>query len=444
MRLGHSLAAALPFCVVIAGCGETVIEPRPQWTITLSTDAPVPQFGDRLLVQLIDEQGAVCDGCRRLFDVASPEDWPLSFGVLPPEDEGPIRAHAALYRSVATGADGSPGSEAHIEVAAELPVPTTAIEVSMRLPMSCFGVGAAVEDGLSCDPETGGSAPIRVLPVDAAALSVGSWQPAQAVDCPVQPPAGMVCVPGGAFLIGRPGATGLTPHLHVPERLVQLSPYALDRDEMTVGEARALVIEHGLAELVGQGPVGTLEQFCTYLAVGNDPLPLNCVSPGRAAELCAVQGKRLPSEAEWEFAAGNRVAETRYPWGEHGEPCDRAHVGHGYVTPDFVGESSACLGSDPPGIRAGGSEADVTELGIRNLGGSLSEWIGDGLVDYASGCWAASSPLLDPRCDVLDVQAVRGGSWGSHAFRTWAVTRQSHATNVYDLNVGLRCAVDFR
>jgi formylglycine-generating enzyme required for sulfatase activity len=248
-----------------------------------------------------------------------------------------------------------------------------------------------------------------------------------------------------------------------PEEVVVLSAFHLDRDEFSVGQYRELRREHpSLPEPVVSGSGADLEPglspfipgtndpagYCTYLGANdstNDALPLNCVSRSLAEVLCQAREMRLPTEAEWEFAAGNRALETRYPWGnDTTDPCAHAVFGLSYEALG-VG-SSRCRTQRPEGdrdpwVRAGGADRDVTELGIKNLSGNLSEWISDTLVPYSDACWSRSPWLVDPHCDAAGESVVRGGNWRDGSFMLESTSRNS-APGSESIAVGFRCARD--
>ena len=95
-----------------------------------------------------------------------------------------------------------------------------------------------------------------------------------------------------------------------------------------------------------------------------------------------------------------------------------------------------------PGLRAGGSAADVTDLQIRNMGGSLSEWIEDTFVDYSDPqCWGPDAGLrINPRCTSGAQSIVRGGSWATDPVLSESATRDTSVTTEPRDTVGFRCA----
>ena len=431
------------------GCREA--EPRDQWLVTFATDAPLPQFGDRLLVEVLRDGALACSGCRRIFGV-EPEQLPGSFGIAAPEGgtEG-LRLRMRLYRNDHTGPDGSPEGNAHLDVLAQLPPPSGSTPVSVVARMDCFGVIADLTDDLSCDPSSGTLAPVAVLEEAAVVPAVGSWSEAVAVPCEGGVPDDMVCIEGGAFLFGSPLHFNLNAELaSEPEYLVRLSAFALDREEVTVGEVRQLIVDglvSGSPVMPDPDPLGA-GATCSYLGPNdpsNDVQPVNCVSHEVAEEICAALGRQLPTEAQWEFAAGQRSLETPYPWGYDDDVCDHAIVARGRFNEAYVEETITCRKLDdgtlgPWGYLPEGHERDVTAEGVTNLGGNMAEWVADNFRPYTDNCFGADGLVVDPVCDAPEpLHVFRGSGWNglpAHA-QTFIRNRASSAST----NLGFRCAL---
>ncbi len=90
--------------------------------------------------------------------------------------------------------------------------------------------------------------------------------------------------------------------------------------------------------------------------------PATCLDWYDARTFAAWVGGRLPSEAEWEFAATSRGAAHPYPWGE--EPVDCAHALINLCEADFP---------DPVCAREAGHSA----VGLCDLAGNVAEWVED-------------------------------------------------------------------
>jgi formylglycine-generating enzyme required for sulfatase activity len=452
--IGARRLSLLAILLGASACEDSVLDARPQWLVTVGTDAPVPQLGDRLLVEVLRADGTIaCTGCRRQFGLSPDEPGgglPLSFGVTPSEDGGATRLRVRLYRATRIDAEGLPSGALLIDSIGRLPDAGSVVQVALPLRMSCFGVPADEAAARSCDPATGALGPEPTLG-GGELPETGSWAPAHAVPCGSQAPPGMVCVEGGVFLLGGDGFQDGASSL--PERLVRVSPFALDSDEVLVGTVRGL-LQTGMisAGPTPRGAEGTYLAACTFVESGEgDALPVNCIAPDAAAAVCEALGKRLPTEAEWEFAAGNQAAETPFAWGDEDiDLCSQAIVARGRFVQEVLLsiEASDCRsGGEPWGPAPGGHTKDVTALGIKNLSGNVAEYVEGALAPYDDACWGSGVLLQNPICAApvgVAPLAVRGGSWVDPAFTARVVTRRTWKfpnDELAAIATGVRCAV---
>ncbi len=456
-----ALAITSLLAVLAAGCTSPA-EERAQWTVVVATDARVPQFGDWLLVEVLSD-GPPCSDCRRTIGASAPARWPISFGIIPPAN-GTARVRAVLFRSSEIEADGLP-NDASIEAVAELPVASGPTRVALTLSTKCFGVPSNLDARQTCLPETGalGAEPTLTAIDESAPLpSPGDWQGFEEVRCtqPVAPE--QVCVPGGAFLLGGANFELVEELVGKPEHVVQLSPFLMDRDEMTVGEIKKwlppggpLPVEQDLDPKAKAAP-------CRFHAndTTNDAMPVNCISHALARAVCEAQKKRLPTEAEWEYAAGNLELETTYPWGADEDVCSKTVLGRGRTVlelgltldPTKVQAQEATTCRVTPngalldwGPAAGGSADDVTLLGIHNLGGNVAEWVEDRFARYSDPFWDDHGVVLkNPVCDEIDsgnaaVRPVRGASWRDSGFSALSAVRNASLDELASPGIGFRC-----
>jgi formylglycine-generating enzyme required for sulfatase activity len=448
-------SAGLPLLMVTVGCSDGPTQPRAQWKVYVATDAPVPQFGEQLLVEMIDQAGRVIDGeHRRLIDASQPELWPISFGVVPGPGTGMPRLRARLYRVDQTGSDGLPAGTALLDATAELTPPHAGVTpVALLLAMGCFGVAPDLSGRRTCDPASGQLAPEPSLSGDTPPAQLprpGSWRPAIPVPCAGPAPSGMVCIAGGVFLMGSRNAflgVGTDP---ATELLVQVRPFAIDASEVTVRQARRLVESMALSPpLTGDTSPTAAPPECTYpgLADGShDDLPVNCVSWQQANAACRLLGKRLPTEAEWEYAATNLGNKASYPWGLDPDVCVQAVVARGralFQEPSDCLDSARAIGVGPV---AGSWPLDVTAQGVFDLAGNVDEWTADEFEAYTDSCWSRGAGLLvGPVCSSAAASGathtVRGGSWQSLPIFAHGYARRTADGDGPAVSTGFRCAL---
>jgi serine/threonine-protein kinase len=285
---------------------------------------------------------------------------------------------------------------------------------------------------------------------------------------PGAPPA-MVLLPGGSFLMGSSGeeveaayefcrrvAGERCPRAlyerEQPARQVHLSPFYLDATEVTNEEFAAWLnrqpgIEVHGGRLVRQGGTLLLDLFPSYghggLVYQDTPQggrfapraglarkPVAQVTWDAALRYCQAQGKRLPTEAQWEFAARESQG-LRFPWGDDEPRCE------GVVFGRRRGEACAHLGAGPADV--GATPQDRTARGIRDLGGNVSEWVQDRLIAPYPAC---PPPCRDPVSDAPGggPRVFRGGNWYESAESCRAAGRGRMAPDQVKGNIGFRCA----
>lgn len=474
---GFIVAGAL-----LAGCQEA--EPRAQLVIVVDTDAPVPAqlaarpdlSGDAAIDTL--RVDAFADGWAQPFDLRDfiapdPADWPLSFGVatdeLPLDRPVRLRLRAFRGRFASRGElDGiatlDPPREVTIDRLIEIPPSTDGIRrVRVTLTAACMGVRSVFDPTSPTTCTSGDRAAdpsAEVADVDDADLAskVGTTPLAEETPCPGVPPAGAVCVPGGLSILGEPSFEGvgngndaLDP---IPLRPAMLSPFYLDRTEVTVGRFRAL-FEAGLITTtppVTQGdPSIDDADYCTWLGPGqtaNDALPLNCLGYPTAVAICEALGGMLPSEAQWEHAARGRGRRSIYPWGNYtpNSAADCCIVSASRKSTPDIPVVCPDSGVEPPGSHpaspACNGLGDESRDGVLDLGGSLTEAMRDSLQPYDADCWSVKGGgvITDPVCDIPGsvLHTVRGGNWNGGQARTAIPFRDSF--NASRPTSGLRCA----
>ena len=165
---------------------------------------------------------------------------------------------------------------------------------------------------------------------------------------------------------------------------------------------------------------------------GNEYLPVNIVTWVAAQRYCLDHGKRLPTEAEWEFAA--RGAEgRRFPWGFESPQCDRLNVAR-------TGNQS-CKVPRPNTRAVGSSPQDVTPDGVYDLAGNVPEWVADEFVDRYPAC---PEPCDNPHIQVTAAKprqrVIRGGGLKWPLWSTRSTARSRWSEDEATATVGFRCA----
>lgn len=254
-----------------------------------------------------------------------------------------------------------------------------------------------------------------------------------------------VCIGGALTMIGVPYGQGL-----IVERGVEipaiLSPFYLDKYEVTVGRFRAALAAGFKAHVddpaINDGPLRVEKEvdgsvgFCTFTSTpaGRESYPLNCISPIMARSFCRFMGGDLPTEAQWTYAAviAGRPARTPYPWGGETPNCDRAIIGR---IPDGECESR------PYGPTAVDAAPGDTSLGFELVGmhGNVEEWTRDSFHRLYEGCLYRAS-LHDPVCeDAKTLDRVVGGVSFTQPALTQDERQSANKTQVAPW-VGFRCA----
>jgi formylglycine-generating enzyme required for sulfatase activity len=222
----------------------------------------------------------------------------------------------------------------------------------------------------------------------------------------------MLTVPGGSFVMGHNGG----PDDEKPERTVTLKPYEIDRYEVTVGEFRAFLLRTGYKTTAETGGKPGDQSWRNDFSAGRLDHPVRFVSWNDADKYCHAIGKRLPSEAEWEYAA--RGGDKRlYPWGPAFDPAR--------VVP---GDTQ----------RVGRIGANVSPLGAYDMAGNVWEFVQDW---YRPDYYGQPNNSDNPRGpDQGDQRVIRGGSY-SNAQDELRVTRRIKIDpNATNADVGFRCA----
>lgn len=361
--------------------------------------------------------------------VEAPVD-PLQVTMTVPRGSGLPGADSTAFAPASGAALSAPsGSTTSPQVAPVIPPPAPSIRRKGKSPLVALGLVAAI---LALGGAAAGLMIVRPLLSPSSAPAASSTPAALESTSTVAPPPAIptpVRIPPGAFVMGS--AEG-DPSERPAHEVTLTRPFVIDAVEVTVEAYMKCVGEQKCTAPGVHGPgideaaVQRLGQKCNFLDRSKARHPVNCVDRTQAEKYCKFVGKRLPTEAEWEYAARGPDGRA-YPWGATLPACARGAFG--------AGAEGSCSrqGTVPVGSHAEGA----SPFGVLDLAGNVREWVADAWDERAYGKPAKLDPLV---VNIAAKGIARGGSWDSSPGDLRAARRVPLAPGTGDVWTGFRCA----
>lgn len=280
----------------------------------------------------------------------------------------------------------------------------------------------------------------------------------------------MVHLSGGEFMMGTNEKNGFPADGEGPVRKVKVDPFYIDRCSVTTSEFAEFVeateykteaeqfgwsfvfyhfLSPRVAKQVKQWVQGTpwwcaVQGACWYQPEGPDSdiggrmdHPVVHVSWNDALAFCEWSGKRLPTEAEWEYAARGGLEQQIYPWGND-------------LTPEGEHFCNIWQGQFPEkNTREDGYEGTAPAMsflengyGLYNMSGNVWEWCSDWFARSIHKKGGRDNPKGPTQGES---KVMRGGSYlchKSYCNRYRVAARSSNTPDSSTGNMGFRCVVD--
>ena len=237
----------------------------------------------------------------------------------------------------------------------------------------------------------------------AAPSATPAAQPVSAVREPEMNP-----IRGGSFIMGSNDDV-----TEKPTHQVTIKPFAIGKYPTTVREWNECAAA----------------KACGFVATGKDDAPITNVSWSDAKQFVAWlagatrKAYRLPSEAEWEYAARGGT-QTKYWWGDQFEP--------GMANCKNCSDVAA---TEQP-VKVGSLKPNP--LGLYDMGGGVDQWVEDCWHKNYQGAPSDGSPWVEGDCMS---HVIRSGSWKNDARYARSSNRDSYDTNVRYPTHGFRVAL---
>jgi formylglycine-generating enzyme required for sulfatase activity/serine/threonine protein kinase len=304
------------------------------------------------------------------------------------------------------------------------------------------GIGAAFFMKGKGEQSASGAEARAVAAATSVAPPVATTPPA-----PLKCPDGMALIPKGQYFQGSDAKDAQDNQK--PAHNVTLDTYCIDLREVTAGEYEACssVGKCKRASNEVDWPKITpsdkklYSPLCTFGQKEKVDHPINCVSWEMARTYCKAQEKRLPTEAEWEYAT--RGPDGRiYPWGDeeptakHLNACGTECVAWGRKSGIPLEALYQQDDGYPTTAPVGNYEAGKSRFGPYDVVGNVWEWVSDWYADYTP---EEKANPVGPEGGERKV--IRGGAFNG-SYKEWLRPSYRYAQdpNALSYGIGIRCA----
>jgi len=251
---------------------------------------------------------------------------------------------------------------------------------------------------------------------------------------------GLVYVDGGSFQMGDPNGNGHKDER--PQHYVSLSPFYIAKYEVSQKQFKD-VMGYNTSWFTGSAnPVEMVSwyeavEFCNKLSIAEGLEPAYTINKTikdadnyqpednlkwRVDWNPKANGYRLPTEAEWEFAARGGAYSKGYAYAGYSDPYGYAQY-YDYDKKQYPRNPSICGNFKP------------NELGLYDMGGNVYEWCWDWYGDYS--IMAQNNPA-GPKAG--NGRVIRGGSWYSNKSKLRVFQRGFELPDRYYNVIGIRLA----
>lgn len=219
---------------------------------------------------------------------------------------------------------------------------------------------------------------------------------------------GMVLIQGGQFAMGN--AATNAPWNEIPQHVVQVNAFYLDVTEVTNAQYRQFI------EATGH----PAPKYWNNTRNNKPNQPAVGVTWNDAVKYAAWAGKRLPTEAEWEYAARGNLPNSKFPWG------DASAAGKAWFGKPIMSGTATNVAS-----------FEVNGFGLYDMAGNVGEWCADWFRDDAYRNTTAINPTGPAQGSL---RTVRGGAFYEDAYFLRCSARKGMGPGSYSRSIGFRCA----